>query len=280
MSKLENQIKHIENNIILKEKKIEILEKEIQELKNCSKILYEKLINQQEVLLNRKKENILTEIKINDLKKEIIGLCKTIQVTNRKITCTYAELKQKKKLINENTRTMEVIHNDIIKTSNIHNEQNDTTLTILNNFFIKKNHHNNDLKILLQNKKERIKIVKNQLKEINENINTLSSNIALMDSRVATMLYTIKNYLAQLTKVNTQKNQKTNERNTIFTCLNIINQIIEKQEGKGDTNLNSLTNPNKTKARNNTKLSENKEEEKLQLGLNTQEFKELENFLL
>ncbi|CAG9471844.1 conserved Plasmodium protein, unknown function [Plasmodium vivax] len=280
MSKLENQIKHIESNIIFKEKRIQDLEREIQELKNYSKSLYEKLINQQEVLLKRKKQNVLTDIKINRLKKDIIEICKAIQNANKKITHTFAELKKKKKLIKENTQCMEEIYNDVLKKNAMHNEQNNTTLTILNNFFIKKELHNNDLKLLLKVKKEKIKIVKNQVKEMDKNITAKRSNIALLDSRLTANLHTIKGCIGELTQMGAIQTIQINKKNIPRICLNIINNLIEKQEGRKETVWDPHTDDDKMQTADNTVATENREEEKLELRLNTQEFIELENFLL
>ncbi|ANQ10033.1 Uncharacterized protein PCOAH_00037810 [Plasmodium coatneyi] len=280
MSKLENQIKQIESNIIIKEKKIKDLEREIQELKNYSKSLYEKLINQQEVLLKRKKQNVLTDIKINRLKKDIIELCKTIQNANRKITNTFAELKKKKILIKENTQCMEEIYNDIIKKNTLNNEQNNTTLTILNHFFIKKEHHNNDLKLLHKDKKDKIQIVRNQVKEMNNHITAKRSNIALLDSRLTANLRTIKGYVSELIQRGAFQKININKRNITRNCLNIINNVIEKQEGRKETVWDPHTDEDKMQTADNTVATENGEEEKLELQLNTQEFIQLENFLL
>ncbi|CAA9990659.1 conserved Plasmodium protein, unknown function [Plasmodium knowlesi strain H] len=280
MSKLENQIKQIESNIIIKEKKIQDLEREIQELKNYSKGLYEKLINQQEVLLKRKKQNVLTDIKINRLKKDMIELCKAIHNANRKITNAFAELKKKKFLIKENTQCMEEIYNDVIKKNVMHNEQNNTTLTILNHFFIKKGYHNDDLKLLLKDKKEKIRIVKNQIKEMNNNITTKRLNIALLDSRLIANLHTIKSYIKELIQMGAFQKININKKNIRRNCLHIINNVIDKQESTEKNILDPHTDDNQMETADNNVSTENREEEKLELQLNTQEFIQLENFLL
>ncbi|EUD65016.1 hypothetical protein C922_04644 [Plasmodium inui San Antonio 1] len=280
MSKLENQIKQIESNIIFKEKRIQDLEREIQELKNYSKSLYEKFINQQEVLLKKRKENVLKDIKINRLKKDIIELCKAIQNANKKITKTFDELKKKKILIRENTQCMEEIYNDVIKKNAIHNEQNNTTLTILNHFFIKKENHNNDLRLLLKDKKNKIKIVKNQVKEMNKNITAKRSDIALLDRRLTANLHTIKCYIGELMQMGAIQKLNINKKNITRICLNIINNVIEKQAGRKETVWDPHADDDKIQTADNTVATENKEEEKLELRLNTQEFIELENFLL
>ncbi|KJP90095.1 hypothetical protein AK88_00264 [Plasmodium fragile] len=280
MSKVENQIKEIESNIIIKEKQIQDLESEIQEIKNNSKSLYEKLINQQAVLLKRKKQNVLTDIKINRLKKDIIQLCKAIQNANRKIMNTFAQMKTKKSLIKENTQCMEELYHDVIKKKAMYNEQNNTTLTILNHFFIKKEHHNNDLKLILKHKKDKIKIVKNQVKQINNNIAAKRSTIALLDNRLTANLRTIKCYIGELIHMGVIQNLNTNKKNITRICLNIINNVIQKQQGKNETVWDPHTDDDNMQTDENTVQTENREEEKLELGLNTQEFIQLENFLL
>lgn len=70
MCNIESQIKHIEDNISIKEKEIKNIENEIKQIKHSSNLIYEQLINQQDVLLKKKENNILTELKTNKLKKK------------------------------------------------------------------------------------------------------------------------------------------------------------------------------------------------------------------
>lgn len=63
MSSLEQQIKEIENNIIVKEGKIQSLLKDIEEIKNKSQLYYENLIDQQDILLKKKKKIYIVRVK-------------------------------------------------------------------------------------------------------------------------------------------------------------------------------------------------------------------------
>ncbi|EAA16905.1 hypothetical protein, partial [Plasmodium yoelii yoelii] len=85
MCNIESQIKHIEENIAIKEKEIKSIDNEIKQIRYSSNLVYEQLINQQDVLLKKKENNILTELKTNKLKKKIIDAEKEINNMNVKM---------------------------------------------------------------------------------------------------------------------------------------------------------------------------------------------------
>ncbi|GAB68725.1 hypothetical protein PCYB_141530, partial [Plasmodium cynomolgi strain B] len=115
---------------------------------------------------------------------------------------------------------------------------------------------------------------------MNKNINAKRSNIALLDSRLTANLHTIKSYIGELIQIGAIQNLNINKKNITRICLNIINNVIEKQEGRKETVWDPHTDDDKMQIADNTVATENREDEKLELRLNTQEFIELENFLL
>ncbi|SBT80588.1 conserved Plasmodium protein, unknown function [Plasmodium malariae] len=277
---LKSQIQNIENNISFKEKKIETLDKEIGELKRASNVVYEKLINQKHVFLRKRKKNILTELKINSLKKGIIEACKSAEHTSGKITSTIEEWKGKKLKLYENEVAIKEINHNAIEQNSKYREKNDTVLSILNIFLTEKTKHNKDLKTLLEKKKDKIKALKKEVDKKNNQIISLCRYVLILDNTMVSNLHIIRKHINELIAFPYIKNHKRGETFIPLICLNLIDEVIEKQKQKRDLiqgphygNVGEIqTSGNST--------PKNEDENKLELALNTQEFIELENFLL
>ncbi|SOS80172.1 conserved Plasmodium protein, unknown function [Plasmodium sp. gorilla clade G1] len=277
MSSLEQQIKEIENNIIVKEGKIQSLLKDIEEIKNKSQLYYENLIDQQDILLKKKKKNILLELKINNLIKNNIKTSKNIHHVNIHINYLFDELKNTKCDIKDKYNKF---NNIFYFLDNYKKCDNNIILitSILNNFFIKKNEHNILLKSLLdKNTNKKNKLV-NNIKEINSNINNIISNILILDEQIISNLNKIKNVIHDNLNIYQEEKEKYQQNCEINICLNIINKIIEKQQNDNNTFLQIYNISDNIHNNIITSPYKNDNGEKLQLELNTQEFLELENF--
>ncbi|CRH02306.1 conserved Plasmodium protein, unknown function [Plasmodium relictum] len=278
MSYIEKQIKNIENNIVVQEKKIKNLEKEIEEIKNESNIIYEKLIRQQDILLKKKEANILTELKVNNLKDENIKVSKSIEDTSFKIDSYFEELKIKKLEIKENTKRIEEINN-IIKKNAFYDLKSNKTFLILNDFLIKKKEHNSYLESFLKKKKDKIEVLINEIKKINNNTFSLCQNIISLDNKLISNLYSIKNYINEEINNYQIKREKINENSNSVLCLNLITKIIEKQKIKNLLLHNNFNVNSNIQTIKNSIYQKKSNETKLELELNTQEFLEFEKFL-
>ncbi|CAD52192.1 hypothetical protein PFAG_04296 [Plasmodium falciparum Santa Lucia] len=277
MSSLEQQIKEIENNIIVKEGKIQSLLKDIEEIKNKSQLYYENLIDQQDILLKKKKKYILLELKINNLIKNNIKTSKNIHHVNIHINCLFDELKNTKCDIKDKYNKF---NNIFYFLDNYKKCDNNIILitSILNNFFRKKNEHNILLKSLLdKNTNKKNKLV-NNIKEINSNINNIISNILILDEQIISNLNKIKNVIYDNLNIYQEEKEKYQQNCEINICLNIINKIIEKQQNDNNTFLQIYNISDNIHNNIITSPYKNDNGEKLQLELNTQEFLELENF--
>ncbi|SPJ11780.1 conserved Plasmodium protein, unknown function [Plasmodium sp. DRC-Itaito] len=277
MSSLEKQIKEIENNIIVKEGKILSLLKDIEGIKNKSQLYYENLIDQQDVLLKKKKKNILLELKINNLIKNNIKTSKNIDHANIHINCLFDQLKNTKCDIKEKYNK---INNIFYFLHNYKKCDNNIILTIsiLKNFFIKKKEHNVLLKSILdKNTNKKNKLI-NNIKQINSNINNIISNILILDEEIISNLNKIKNVICDTLNIYQQEKGKYQQNCELNICLNIINKIIEKQQNDNNIFLHIYNISDSIHNNIITSPYKNDNGEKLQLELNTQEFLELENF--
>ncbi|KEG04379.1 hypothetical protein YYE_01285 [Plasmodium vinckei vinckei] len=288
MGNIENQIKHIEDNIAIKEKEIKNIDNEIKQIKYASNRVYEQLINQQDVLLKKKENNILTELKTNKLKKKIIDAEKEINNLNVKMKSIFHELSKKKIQINKNTLTIENICCNINKKYDMYDERKNAIISILNHFLTKKKENTKELTILLNKQEYKKNIVKNKINQINEAIVLLHQNIIILDSKILYSLYIIQKYLEGLIRSNTVISQKSDKNFDPMTYFKIVNKIIEKQkeeEGEEKHKKNKKDIPYDIyniigkKQKVNNISSKNNDEPKLGVELNTQEFIELENFI-
>ncbi|CAD2112717.1 conserved Plasmodium protein, unknown function [Plasmodium vinckei] len=288
MSNIENQIKHIEDNIAIKEKEIKNIDNEIKQIKYASNRVYEQLINQQDVLLKKKENNILTELKTNKLKKKIIDAEKEINNMNVKMKCIFHELNKKKIQINKNTLTIENICCNINKKYDMYDERKNAIISILNDFLAKKKENSKELTLLLNKQEYKKNIIKNKINQINEVIVLLHQNIIILDSKILYSLYKIQKYLEGLIRSNTVISQKSDQNFDPMTYFKIVNKIIEKQkeeegEEKHKKNKQDIPYDNYNiigkKQKVNNISSKNNDEPKLGVELNTQEFIELENFI-
>ncbi|CAD2103561.1 conserved Plasmodium protein, unknown function [Plasmodium vinckei lentum] len=288
MSNIENQIKHIEDNIAIKEKEIKNIDNEIKQIKYASNRVYEQLINQQDVLLKKKENNILTELKTNKLKKKIIDAEKEINNMNVKMKCIFHELNKKKIQINKNTLTIENICCNINKKYDMYDERKNAIISILNDFLTKKKENSKELTLLLNKQEYKKNIVKNKINQINEAIVLLHQNIIILDSKILYSLYIIQKYLEGLIRSNTVISQKSDQNFDPMTYFKIVNKIIEKQkeeEGEEKHIKNKqgipydIYNIIRKKQKVNNISSKNNDELKLGVELNTQEFIELQNFI-
>ncbi|VEV58819.1 conserved Plasmodium protein, unknown function [Plasmodium vinckei vinckei] len=288
MGNIENQIKHIEDNIAIKEKEIKNIDNEIKQIKYASNRVYEQLINQQDVLLKKKENNILTELKTNKLKKKIIDAEKEINNLNVKMKSIFHELNKKKIQINKNTLTIENICCNINKKYDMYDERKNAIISILNHFLTKKKENTKELTILLNKQEYKKNIVKNKINQINEAIVLLHQNIIILDSKILYSLYIIQKYLEGLIRSNTVISQKSDKNFDPMTYFKIVNKIIEKQkeeEGEEKHKKNKKDIPYDIyniigkKQKVNNISSKNNDEPKLGVELNTQEFIELENFI-
>ncbi|SOV81003.1 conserved Plasmodium protein, unknown function [Plasmodium sp. gorilla clade G3] len=277
MSSLENQIKEIENNIIVKEGKIQTLLKDIEEIKYKSQLYYENLIDQQEILLKKKKQNILLELKINNLIKNNIKTSKNIDHVNIHINCLFDELKNTKCDIKEKYNKINNIFYFLDNYTKCNNNIIVTT-SILKNFFNKKKEHDILLKsILHKNTNKKNKLI-NNIKQINSNINNVISNILILDEEIISNLNKIKNVIYDILNIY-QEEKKIYQNNCEFNiCLNIINKIIEKQQNDNNIFLHIYNISDSIHNNIITYPYKNHNAQKIQLELNTQEFLELENF--
>ncbi|CAD2103665.1 conserved Plasmodium protein, unknown function [Plasmodium vinckei brucechwatti] len=288
MCNIENQIKHIEDNIAIKEKEIKNIDNEIKQIKYASNRVYEQLINQQDVLLKKKENNILTELKTNKLKKKIIDAEKEINNMNVKMKCIFHELNKKKIQINKNTLTIENICCSINKKYDMYDERKNAIISILNDFLTKKKENSKELTLLLNKQEYKKNIVKNKINQINEAIVLLHQNIIILDSKIMYSLYIIQKYLEGLIRSNTVISQKSDKNFDSMAYFKIVNKIIEKQkeeEGEEKHKKNKqdipydIYNTIGKKQKVNNISSKNNDEPKLGVELNTQEFIELENFI-
>ncbi|SOV17369.1 conserved Plasmodium protein, unknown function [Plasmodium sp. gorilla clade G2] len=277
MGSLEKQIKEIENNIIVKEGKIQTLLKDIEELKNKSQIYYENLIDQQEILLKKKKKNILLELKINNLIQNNIKTSKNIDNVNIHINCLFDELKNTKCDIKDKYNKINNIFYFLENYTKSDNNINVIT-SILKNFFIKKKEHNILLKSILHKNTNKKNNLIDNIKQINNNVNNIISNILILDKEIISNLNTIKNVIYDIFNICQEKKQKYQQNSELNICLNIINKIIQKQQNDNNIFLH-IYNISDT-IHNNIIISPyiKNNGENLQLELNTQEFLELENF--
>ncbi|VTZ70738.1 conserved Plasmodium protein, unknown function [Plasmodium chabaudi chabaudi] len=288
MCNIENQIKNIEDNIAIKEKEIKSIDNEIKQIKYASNLVYEQLINQQDVLLKKKENNILTELKTNKLKKKIIDAEKEINNMDVKMKCIFHELNKKKIQINKNTLTIENICCNINKKYDMYDQRKNAIISILNNFLIKKKENSKELTSLLNKQEYKKNIVKNEINQINDAIVLLHKNIIILDSKILNSLYILQNYLEGLIKSNTVISKKSDQIFDPMTYFKIVNKIIEKQkeeEGEEKHKKNKQDIPYDIyniigkKQKINNISSKNNDEPKLAIELNTQEFIEFENFI-
>ncbi|SOV17210.1 conserved Plasmodium protein, unknown function [Plasmodium gaboni] len=277
MGSLEKQIKEIENNIIVKEGKIQTLLKDIEELKNKTQIYYENLIDQQEILLQKKKKNILLELKINNLIKNNIKTSKNIDNVNIHINCLFDELKNTKCDIKDKYNKINNIFYFLENYTKSDNNINVTT-SIMKNFFIKKKEHNILLKSILHKNTNKKNNLINNIKQINNNINNIISNVLILDKEIISNLNTIKNIIYDIFNIYQEEKQKYQQNSELNICLNIINKIMQKQQN--DNNIFLHIYNISDAIHNNIIISPyiKGNGENLQLELNTQEFLELENF--
>ncbi|ETB61270.1 hypothetical protein YYC_01201 [Plasmodium yoelii 17X] len=288
MCNIESQIKHIEENIAIKEKEIKSIDNEIKQIRYSSNLVYEQLINQQDVLLKKKENNILTELKTNKLKKKIIDAEKEINNMNVKMKYIFHELNKKKIQINKNTLTIENICCNINKKYDMYDERKNDIISILNNFLTKKKENTKELTSLLNKQEYKKNIVKNKINQINETNDLLHRNIIRLDSKILYSLYIIQNYLEELIRSDTVISQKFDCNFDPMIYLKIVNKIIEKQkENEGEENHKKnnqdipydFYNIIEKKQKKNHISSINNEESKLGIELSTQEFIEFENFI-
>lgn len=278
MSNLEIQIKNIENNIVLKEKKRKVLEKEIKELKNVSDKLYDELIKQEEILFKIKMKNIEWDLKINNLKRENLKTQKQIEQTNTLLHFDFHDFKNKKKETKQNQNKLEeiiaLINNEHSKQKKEDNKYQTFLQTLLKN----KKKHNNNLQTFLIKKNEKVSIIQNKIKTIETDTFSLYQEIGILNEELIYNINKIKYFIHQaINKFTLKGHQLTSDTSILCTCLHIISNIGDKENQQ--IQLFNEKFKNMYNKKNKEALCQpddsNTNEMNIRLGTNTQEFLEL-----